>query len=314
MMTPTAFALLQLSLVKGVGPARLRKALHIARQSARSLAALVTSDGLGEVLAPEQRLLLQELTPQAEVLAEKLDAAGVAMLCIDDGDYPHVLSARFPNQAPPMLMVRGNKRLLQQPAVGFCGSRAASSRGLEVAADCADQLARAGVIVTSGYAAGVDLAAHAAALRAGGATTVVLAEGIIGFRVKSEIEGLWDWDRVCVVSEFAATLPWSAGNAMQRNRTIVGLSRAMILIEAGATGGSIAAGRNALEATVPLFAPEYEGMPATATGNRELLRQGAQPLLRARATMRANLGEVLATVKVAATPPQHGEPQLPLLG
>ena len=78
-------------------------------------------------------------------------------------------------------------------------------------------------------------------------------------------------------------------------------SLAMILIEAGATGGSIAAGREALRMSVPLFAPEYAGMPATATGNRELLREGGRPLLRSRSTMRANLEPVLAVAHQPAS-------------
>jgi len=63
-------------------------------------------------------------------------------------------------------------------------------------------------------------------------------------------------------------------------------------IEAGATGGSIAAGREALRMGVPLFVPEYAGMPETTTGNRELLREGGRPLLRSRSTMRAKLDPV----------------------
>lgn len=315
MTSTTAQALLQLALVRGVGPARLRKALAHAHVERRALAVLVSEDALGDLLSVEQRTLLRDAAPQAELLVEKLSGVGVTVLCLDDAGYPASLAERLPDHAPPLLMVRGNLGLLAQRSVGFCGSRAASRRGLEVAEDCADQLARANVVVTSGYAAGVDLAAHAAALKAGGSTTIVLAEGIMGFRVKGEVEPVWDWGRACVVSEFAATAAWSAGNAMQRNRTIVGLSRAMVLIEAGATGGSIAAGRDALAAQVPLFAPEYEGMPETATGNRELLRQGARALLRARTTMRANLTEVLelAAQGTSAAKPSNAEHQLSLL-
>src|SRR5262249_37149612 len=149
-----------------------------------------------------------------------------------------------------------------------------------------------------GYACGVDMRAHTVALASGGRTTIVLAEGVLGFRIRPEIEAAWSWDRACVVSEFAAKAPWSAGNAMQRNRTIIGLSRAMILIEARATGGSISAGRDALAARVPLFAAEYDGMPETAVGNRELIAHGATPLLRSRATMRASLEGVLGAARV----------------
>ena len=60
-----------------------------------------------------------------------------------------------------------------------------------------------------------------------------------------------------VVSEFPPKLPWSVGNAMQRNRTICGLVHAMIVIEAGTTGGTWAAGQAALELGVPLFVLDF---------------------------------------------------------
>lgn len=107
--------------------------------------------------------------------------------------------------------------------------------------------------------------------------------------MKKEIEPVWDWERALVVSEFLPGVPWSAHNAMQRNRTICALSRAMVLIEAGSKGGSIEAGRTCLKLGIPLFASVYGGMPPEATGNRDLLAQGARPLMKIRSTNRANL-------------------------
>src|SRR5207245_228710 len=108
---------------------------------------------------------------------------------------------------------------------GFSGSRKASDKGLDVARDCAEQLVAAEVVVASGYAAGVDTCAHTAALAAGGMTILVLAEGIEHFHMKPEMEKVWSWERACVVSEFTPSSPWSAGNALQRNRSIVGVSQ-----------------------------------------------------------------------------------------
>lgn len=229
-------------------------------------------------------------------LVESLEEKRVVLLPISDPRYPVVLRARLLEKAPPLLFVIGNPALLSTPGVGFCGSRQASEKGIATAEDCSRQLATAGLDVVSGFASGVDLAAHRAALEAGGTTTVVLAEGILHFKVKRELLDIWDTGRAVVVSEFLPGLPWSVHHAMQRNRTICGLSLAMVLIEARERGGSYEAGKASLDLGVPLFAAVYEGMPVSATGNSELLGRGAKPLMRSRSTHCANLSPVLAAV------------------
>jgi DNA processing protein len=212
--------------------------------------------------------------------------------------------------------------LLNKCAVGFCGSREATDKGLATAWESADLLAREAINIVSGFAAGVDMNAHRSALSAGGTTTVVLAEGILRFRIKKEIRSEWDESRTLVVSEFGPNLPWSVNHAMQRNRTICGLSRAMILIEARSSGGSIQAGRDALKLRLPLFAAVYEGMPESATGNQELLTQGAHRLMKSRSTNRPNIQPILNAIRDTSRcnqashsgPSSSGAPQLPLLG
>ena len=220
---------------------------------------------------------------------EQIEENGVNCITILDEDYPAQLKNRLQKKAPPLLMVLGNKNLLNKTTVGFCGSRKASEKGIATAKDCADQLARKGINIASGYAAGVDMATHKAALECGGTTTLVLCEGILHFRKKRHLKDIWDWERIAVVSEFLPGVPWSVRNAMQRNNTICALTSTLILIESASKGGSIAAGRTCLKMGIPLFAPVYEGMPETAIGNRELLGQGAQELYKNSHTNRANM-------------------------
>jgi predicted Rossmann fold nucleotide-binding protein DprA/Smf involved in DNA uptake len=85
---------------------------------------------------------------------------------------------------------------------------------------------------------------------------------------------------------------------MQRNKTICGLSLAMLLIEARSTGGSIQAGRDTFKLGLPLFAAVYEGAPESATGNEELLSQGAKRLFKSRSTDLPNIRPILEAISV----------------
>ena len=211
---------------------------------------------------------------------------------ITDESYPLDLKSSLSKNTPTVISYFGNLDLINRQRVGFCGSRKASAKGLEVAKDCVEQLVSKGAAIVSGYAAGVDQETHYTALKNGGTTIIILPEGIEAFRIKKELKDVWDWNRVLVISEFFPNSIWSAGRAMQRNNTIIGLSDIMILIEAGETGGSMEAGKKTLELKKYLFAPVYEGMPPTAIGNRILLEKGAFPLKKSAQTMKANLTKI----------------------
>lgn len=287
----------------GVGPGRVRKLLK--RWHTGSKTESLLEEGLVRAtLTPPQVEALPKSRDRVERHWEELAKNNVRAITILDPAYPTLLKHTLGDGAPVLLFCVGNTDLFQRPAAGFCGSREATEKGLMAASDTADLLARQGINVVSGYAAGVDMHAHRAALGAGGSTTVVLAEGILRFRVKKEIREQWDPERVLVVSEFGPNHPWSISQAMQRNRTICGLSRALILIEARANGGSIEAGRASLKLGVPLFAAVYEGMPESATGNKEILQNGARPLMKSRTANRTNIRPVMDAI--VPLPPRCG--------
>jgi DNA processing protein len=217
----------------------------------------------------------------------------------DDAVYPASLR-QFGPLLPPEIWVKGNVDLLDDRAVGFCGSRKASDRGLEIAADCARQLSDAHVVVVSGYAPGVDMASHEAALRTGGRTIIVLPEGIDHFRIKKTIRDAWDWDRVLVISQFPPSAIWRADRAMERNKVIVALSSAVIVLEARDQGGTLNAGFSALKMGKPLFVALYEDMNGSREGNQRLIEEGGMPLRRNRATSQAQMRDVLANIGLAA--------------
>ena len=197
-------------------------------------------------------------------------------LAPDDAKYPASVRSALGRKAPVLYAI-GNTKLFDAPGIGFCGSRKASEKGLETAADCANQAATLGYAVVSGNAAGVDFVAHHAALQAGGTTILVLPEGIENFRIRKDLRPVWDWSKVLVVSQFDPSAPWQAYRAMQRNEVIIALSRVMIVIEAGAKGGTLNAGLTPLSAGKPLFVAVYEDMDTNAVGNARLIDRGGHP-------------------------------------
>ena len=296
-INPAILDLFSLLCVKGVGPAKIHSLWKVSGESYRSFTEFMSKGtSLEKYLKSNQLSDFDEIRDKSIEQFSQLMEDDVVIIDYFSEEYPRRLKNILWEKAPLFLMVKGNISLLNKKSVGFCGSRKASDKGISTASDCTELLAEQGININSGYASGIDMATHRTALSAGGTTTIVLPEGINQFRIKKQIEESWDWDRVCVVSEFLPDLPWSVRNAMQRNNTIIALSKVMILIEAGATGGSIAAGKKSLEVGVPLLAPVYEGLPESAIGNRQLLEQGAFRLHKSKSTGRAHLDWVFDVV------------------
>jgi adenine-specific DNA methylase len=197
------------------------------------------------------------------------------------------------------------------PAVSFAGSRKSSPKGLTIATEAARELAEQGANIVSGYANGVDLATHRAALEAGGATTLVLAEGLFRFRKKKELGEALERGRYLILSEFPPDLRWLGRHAMQRNRTICGLSRALVVVESGMDGGTFAAAETAQELGLPLFVVDFANPPASAEGNAYFLQRGAVAL-RSNGNGRASLGALLQTVGLGKSASE--QPQDPAAG
>jgi DNA processing protein len=216
------------------------------------------------------------ITRAGETAAD-LDVREVGVLIYGQDGYPIALT-ELPSP-PPALFYRGSLSLLSEPAVGMCGSRSASEVGLNAAHLSGVAVANAGLTIISGYARGVDMETHLAALAAGGRTIIVLAEGFLHFQIKRAFGGSLDSDRVLVMSQFPPRQTWNVGAAMARNAVIAALGRALVVIEANGGGGTLDAGLQALDLGRPVLALEFESGP-TPPGNRILLEKGAIPVTR----------------------------------
>ncbi|MFO2756757.1 DNA-processing protein DprA [Legionella pneumophila serogroup 1] len=211
---------------------------------------------------------------------------------ISDKMYPTKVKDMYGHNSPSPLYFYGNILLLNKPSIGFCGSRKASNKGLEVARDCSQQAAKHNIVVVSGNAAGVDQEVHYNALRSGGETIFVLPEGINHFNIKQSLRNVWDWNRCLVISQFLPDDIWKVYRAMARNKLIIALSKIMVLIEAGEKGGTINAGLETLKSNTALYVAEYENMSEIGKGNKELLEIGAKRLAKSRSTGKANMENI----------------------
>lgn len=292
----TVKACLSMMQIRGIGPAKLRRIIGTLEKHHVPVADAFTSDGAQVV---EQAGLLPKgadwtVDESSSELVAAMEQQGIQMLMASDAFVGQPSVQRL---APPFLFIKGNADLVGRTAVGFCGSRKATPRGLQVADDIAGQLAEQNLVVVSGGAKGVDLATHTAALRSGGSTIVVLAEGLLDYRMPASLRDLCSEERVALVSEFFPNVRWLAGRAMGRNKTICLLSNALVLIEAKLKSGTFAAGEAALSLGLPLFTVEYAEELDQNAGNRTLLQQGARPLRASNSTGKANLNGLLTVIE-----------------
>jgi len=226
-------------------------------------------------LSPAQIERLQ--TPPSAALDYALDwlqAPAHHLLGWHDPDYPSLLR-RAPN--PPLaLFVAGEPGLLWHPAVAVVGSRSPTPGGRDNAADFARALARSGLAVTSGLAAGIDTAAHQAALEAGGLTVAVLGtgpdlaypRGNAGLRERIAAAG-------AVVSEHLPGTQARPEHFPSRNRILAGLSLATLVIEAAERSGALITARLAAESGREVFAVPGSIHNPLARGCHRLIREGA---------------------------------------
>lgn len=194
-------------------------------------------------------------------------------------EYPGLL-ADIP-EPPKRLFVAGDPAVLSLPSLAISGSRRATPYGRNMASRFATLAANAGLAIVTGGARGVDTVATKAALGAGAKVAVVLAGGIDKAYPQENI-GLFQ----SVVDAGGAVVSdqeWDSDPVpylfRKRNRVIAGLSRALLVVEAGLPSGSFAAAEYAREAGRPVWAIPGAITCDNAAGVNRLIYQGATPII-----------------------------------
>ena len=189
--------------------------------------------------------------------------------------YPGLLSEIA--DPPECLWIRGDRGALSDTGVAVVGARGASQEGLTAAYEIAFDLARAGVVVISGLARGVDSAAHRGALDGGGRTIAVLGTGIDKVYPAENTELS---DRIAssglLVTEFPPGASPEEWHFPKRNRIISGLSRAVVIVEAMEKSGSLITARLAADQGRDVMAVPGSIIGGRNRGANALLKDGAK--------------------------------------
>jgi DNA processing protein len=278
-VTSADLAYVALALTPGIGRARLDNLLarfeypvDVLRASQDDLEAVP-----GISCAAATALRHASLARAARLVRRAADLGG-RVLTPGDPAFPPALK-EIPER-PALLFAAGDIELFTRPAVAIVGSRSHTRYGGEVARHLAGGCARAGLVVVSGMARGIDALAHAAALDAGGGTIGVLGNGL-GVVYPAANRALYDRVREhgALLTEFPPGERPQVGSFPRRNRLVSGLARATLVIEAREKSGALVTvdaalsqGREVLAVPGPITSP-------LSVGCNRLIQHGAKPAL-----------------------------------
>ncbi len=276
MPAPAAGADLPLPLARGL-------LLNGAGLTSRRLAELGAA-GAAEAPDPARLDLLPGEADRVKRLAEagfaqrEAEAArrrGIHLIPLGDPRYPELLR-RIPDP-PLVLYVQGDPACLSRQSIGIVGSRSATLYGRSVAEMLASRLALAGLAIVSGFARGVDAAAHRAALTAGGETVAALGCGLLIDYPKGHDALRRDIAaHGCLVSEYPLETGPRKDTFPRRNRIISGLSLGVIVVEARETSGALITARLAMEQGREVFAVPGNVFSPQSRGPHALINDGAR--------------------------------------
>jgi len=163
--------------------------------------------------------------------------------------------------------------------ISMVGSRKCTEYGLSVAYRFSSELARAGLVIVSGMARGVDSMSHRGALDAGGITAAVLGCGAdVCYPPENKVLMRRIQERGCIISEYPPGTKPALGYFPSRNRIISGMSRATVVVEAGRKSGTLITVDQALNEGREVMAVPGNITSKLSEGTNRLIRQGATPV------------------------------------
>jgi len=234
-----------------------------------------------ETLPPHKKTLLEKsfsiFNPEQE--EELLRKHEIQLISIFDDIYPPLL--REITDPPFLLYARGNTAILSDAnTLSIVGTRKPSRYGIDVTQSLTQEVARAGIIIVSGLALGLDGQAHQATLEAHGKTIAVLGNGLSDNCIAPRshlrlMRAILDQGG-CIVSEFPPETQASTRTFPLRNRIIAGISPATLIVEATRKSGTLITARLALEYNRDVLAIPGSIFSQLSEGPHSLIQEGAK--------------------------------------
>jgi DNA processing protein len=250
-----------------IGPVTYRQLIARFGSPSAALAAIPDLARRGGGKSP--RLFSREDAQRERATVEKL---GARYLVLGQGLYPPLLAEL--DDAPPLLIAKGNLGLFDRPAVAIVGARNASAAACRFSRSLASDLCGEGFAVVSGLARGIDSAAHDGALE-GGTIGVVAGEFDVFYPPENEARQTAMFERGLVLAEMPPGTEPRARHFPYRNRIIAGISLGTIVVEAAPRSGSLITARLAAEAGREVMAIPGSPLDPRARGCNQLIRDGA---------------------------------------
>src|SRR6266436_2819856 len=295
-----------LNMTTGIGPRAAAKLLE--RFGSAEAVYGATRAELSQLrILPEavDSIIARDLHDKAEVEIQKIRELGGEILVLDDGVYPSLLREIY--DPPIVLYVKGEwSKCLDQPCVAIVGSRRCSTYGQNAALMLARDLAQRGVTIVSGFARGIDAAAHRGAIEGGGRTVAVIGTGIdeVYPRDHKKLAAEILERGGALVSQFPLATPPVSENFPYRNRIISGLSLGVVVVEAAENSGSLITARLAIEQNREVFAVPGNITSRNSFGTNYLIKGAGAKLVQQWQDVASELPPQIAAKLL---PPPFGE-------
>jgi DNA processing protein len=226
------------------------------------------------------RFLQERIHIDPDALSRELDVRGIQAITLKDDIYPPLLKEIF--DPPAVLYVRGVLPNPDRRHLAVVGSRKATMYGKRVTEDIIGETARAGTVIVSGLAYGIDAAAHDTTVSVGGCTIAVLGSGVDQESIyPSQHRALASKILAsdgALISEFPLGTPPLKQHFPIRNRIIAGMCHGTLVIEAAIKSGSLITARAAVDSNRDVYAVPGSIHSPLSEGPNELIKTGATPV------------------------------------